>query len=69
MKLRPPCKVLIDGKAPAVTLRKITRPTQRMKQAGWQGMVAFVQNGRGTGIVEYRRLTAATQLSKGHKRK
>jgi hypothetical protein len=59
IKLKPPCWVKHIETGAVLRLRSVSRPNARMKrEAGWKGLVGHVQNEKGTGIVEYRKLTA-----------
>ena len=55
-KLKPPCFVMFNGKR--LRLRAVSAPNRRMIASGWTGLVAHLQNEKGTGIVEYRKLKA-----------
>lgn len=54
LKLKPPCAVAYRGKR--LALRRVSYASSMLKRGGWFGLVAFVQNERGTGIVPYREL-------------
>lgn len=57
VRLTPPCWVTLDGKP--LRLRRLSYANREMLAKGWRGLVAHVQNERGTGLVEYRKLRAA----------
>lgn len=56
VKLKPPCLVRVRGSHKILRLRSLSRPNATLKQQGWTGLVATVQNENGTGLVEYRKL-------------
>lgn len=58
-RLKPPCLVSIEGSEEALLLRKVSRPSQMLKRNGWVGLVAVVQNKKGSGLVEYQKLRRA----------
>ena len=53
-RLKPPCWVEYRGKR--IALRRLSRPNAMLKQSGWKGLVAHVQNQNGTGLAPYREL-------------
>lgn len=61
VKLKPPCWVVDIQSGRVLRCRSLSRPSRRMQvETGWKGLVAHVQNERGTGIVEYRKLRKPT---------
>ena len=62
IKLKPPCWVRVDGKGEILALRNVYQPSRMLVLQGWRGLVARVQNKKGTGLVEYHRLLKADPL-------
>lgn len=56
IKLKPPCRVKIAGSDKVMSLRRVSQPNRMLVRQGWKGLVAHVQNEKGTGLVEYRKL-------------
>lgn len=62
MKFKAPCWVTIDGSAEPLRLVRVVRPSGELRKQGWRGLVAQVQNNRGIGLTEYRKLRACPAI-------
>jgi hypothetical protein len=62
MKFKAPCWVTLAGSAEPLRLRRVSAANKEMKRRGWKGLVAHIQNEKGTGLVEYRKLRACPAI-------